>query len=166
MADLELARSRDDRRRYELEGVGTLRLEGWGSRRASAQAGEGAWQFARRGIFKTAVDATDFAGAPAGEFEAHGLRRGGTLRWGEREYSLRPASVWRQRYALADGERELVLLDGKGWGRRPVRITIEDPAAIEPGLLLFAAYVVRGLAEGASNAAAGGASAGAIAAGG
>lgn len=152
MADLELTRTPDDRRRYELEGVGTLRLEGWGSRRATAEAGQGGWQFARRGIFKPTVEATDLAGAPAAEFKAHGLRRGGTLRWGEREFALRPASIWRERYALADGERELVLLDGKGWGKRPVKITIEDPTAIEPGLLLFAAYVVRGLAEDASSA--------------
>jgi len=29
----------------------------------------------------------------------------------------------------------------------------DDPAAVEPGLLLFAAFVVRGLAEDASGAA-------------
>ena len=54
------------------------------------------------------------------------MRRGGTLRWQEQELELRPASKWRERYALADGERELGLLDGKGWGRRPVRVTVED----------------------------------------
>jgi hypothetical protein len=160
MAELELTRSRDDRRRYELEGVGSLRLEGWGARRATADTGEGAWQFARRGVLKPTVEATDLAGTPRGEFKARGLRRGGTLRWGEREFALRPASAWRERYALVDGERELLLLDGKGWGKRPVKITVEDLAAIEPGLLLFAAYVVRGLAEDAGNASAGVASAG------
>ena len=64
-----------------------------------------------------------------------------------------------------DGERELALLDGKGWGRRPVKVTVEDPDAIELGLLLVAAFVVRGLAEDAS-AAAGGAAATAGASGG
>ena len=39
MADLELTRSRDDRRLYELAGLGTLRLEGLFSRRATAEAG-------------------------------------------------------------------------------------------------------------------------------
>jgi len=67
---------------------------------------------------------------------------------------LRPASRWRERYALADGDRELAVLDGKGWGKRPVKITTEDPAAVEPGLLLFAVFVVRGLAEDAGAAAA------------
>lgn len=105
MADLELKRTREDRRLYEIEG-----------------------------------------------FEQQLARRGGTLRWGQRELTLRPASVWRERYALADGDRELVLLDGTGWGRRPVRITIDDPRAIEPGLLLFAAFVVRGVAADAAAA--------------
>ena len=78
-----------------------------------------------------------------------------TLRWGGRDYSLRPASRWKERYALADGDRELALLDGKGWGKRPVRVTVDDVGAMEPGVLLFAAYVVRGLAEAAGAAASG-----------
>ena len=89
-----------------------------------------------------------------GEFEPNTLRRGGAVRWDGRELTLRPASMWRERYALADGERELVVLDGKGWGKRPVKVSVEDPAAIEPGLLLFAAFVVRCLAEDAGSAAA------------
>ena len=92
-----------------------------------------------------------------GRFGPRNLRRGGTLRWGDRELELRPASRWKERYALADGGGELAVLEGKGWGKRPVRITVEEPGAMEPGLLLFAAFVVRSLAEDAS-AAAGGAS--------
>ena len=72
-----------------------------------------------------------------------------------------PAIRWRERYALADGDRELAVSDGKAWGRRPVRVTLEDAAGLDPGLLLFAAYVVRGLAEDAGAGAAAGASAGA-----
>jgi hypothetical protein len=52
-----------------------------------------------------------------------------------------------------------VLLDGKGWGRRSVRITMQEPNAVGPGLLLFAAFVVRGLAEDAGSGAAAGSSA-------
>jgi hypothetical protein len=77
---------------------------------------------------------------------------GGRLRWAARELTLRPASHWRERYSLADRDRELVILDGKGWGRRPVKVTVADAGAIEPGLLLFAAFVVRGLAEDAGGA--------------
>ncbi len=50
------------------------------------------------------------------------------------------------------------MLDGKGWGRRPVAPSVDDAGAVEPGLLLFAAFVVRGLASDAtaSSAASGG----------
>ena len=70
-----------------------------------------------------------------------------------RELELRPASAWRSRYALADGDRELAIFDGKGWGKRPVAVIIDDLSAVDPGLVLFAAFVVRGLAEDASSAA-------------
>jgi hypothetical protein len=86
-----------------------------------------------------------------GEFEPRSLRRGGPLRWHDRELTLRPASNWHERYALADGARELAILDGKSWGRRPVRVTLDDAEAIDPGLLLYAVFVVRGLAKDAAD---------------
>ena len=69
--------------------------------------------------------------------------------------ALRPASAWRESYALADGDRELAILAGKSWGRRPVKVSVDDLDVLEPGLLLFATFVVRGLAEDAGSAAAG-----------
>jgi hypothetical protein len=164
MIDLELTRSSEDRRLYVLQGIGTLRLEGWASRRATAQTGSDSWRIARRGFWQRVIEAADAAGTAVGAFEPRTLHRGGTVRWDDRELALRPASMWRERYALASGDRELAILDGKGWGKRPVRVTVEDPAELEPGLLLFAAFVVRSLAEDAGTAAAG-ASAAAAAAG-
>jgi hypothetical protein len=55
--------------------------------------------------------------------------------------------MWRERYALADGDREIALLDGKSWGRRPVTITVDEHNALDPGLLLYAAFIVRTLAS-------------------
>ena len=153
MIELELTRTPNDRRLYALEGVGTLRLEGIASRTATAKAEGESWRLARRHFWISDIEATDAAGSTIGLFEPRGLRRGGTLRWAGRELALRPASQWRERYALADGDNELAIFDGRGWGRRPVTISIDDPAAVEPGLLLFAAFVVRGLAEDASGAA-------------
>ena len=153
MTELELRRSPDDRRLYEIDGVGTLRLGGLLSRGASAEAGATAWSFAGRGLWPARLEATDAIGDVVGSFQPRKLRRGGALRWGGRDLELRPASRWRERYALADGERELAVLDGKGWGRRPVRITVDDPGLVEPGLLLFAAFAVRRLAEDAGAAA-------------
>src|SRR5215218_8512199 len=118
MNELELTRSPDDRRLYVLERVGSLRLEGLFSRSAIARADSDSWHLARGGFWHRVIQATHLAGSLAGEFVPRDLRRGGTLRWGGRELKLRPAGSWRERYALADGDRELVILDGKGWGRR------------------------------------------------
>jgi hypothetical protein len=153
--DLELTRTPGDRRLYSLESVGTLRLQGLFSRAATAEGSGARWSFSRGGFWRRRVEAADMTGAVVGQFEPRGLRRGGMLRWAGRELVLQPASSWRERYALADGERELAVLDGKGWGRRPVKVTVDDRDAIEPALLLFATFVVRGLAEDAGAAAAG-----------
>jgi hypothetical protein len=154
MTDLELTRVPGDRRLYSLEGVGTLRLQGFTSRAAIADAGGKKWRIARRGFWQRVIQATHEASALVGEFEPRSLRRGGALRWESGELTLRPASHWRERYALADGSRELAVLDGKSWGRRPVMVTLDDAETIDPGLLLFAVFVVRGLAEDAGAVAA------------
>jgi hypothetical protein len=158
MAELELTRTRDDRRLYEIAGVGTLRFGGLFSRSATAEVSAAAWSFDRRGLWQTTIEASDTTGAVVGSFAPRSLRRGGSLRWGDRDFELRPASMWSERYALSDQDRELAVLDAKSWGKRPVRITLEEPSPVEPGLLLFAAFAVRQLAEDASSNA-GGASA-------
>ena len=157
MVDLEL--TPEDRHLYALGGIGTLRPKGFVSRAATAEAGGRTWQFSGRGLWRRRVIANDAVGSTVGEFKPRGFRRGGTVRWGGRELTLRPASNWRERYALADGENELVLLDDKGWGKRPVKVTVDEADVVEPGLLLFAVFVVRGLAEDATAAAGGAATA-------
>jgi hypothetical protein len=156
MIDLELTRLPSHRRTYRLKGIGTVRLEGWSGRTGSAQADDDqAWRFTRRGLWKRIIDAHDATGARVGEFTPRDLRRGGRLRWGTRELTLRPVGL-RERYALAENGHDLALLSGKGWGTRPVRITVADPNAIAPGLLLFAAFAVHQLAGDSLNAASAG----------
>jgi len=153
-ADYELTRTPGDRRLYTLDGIGTLRLNGAAARTATAESVSGRWRIASRGFWRRLIQATDEAGVLVGEFEQRrGMRRGGALRWGDRTFTLRPASAWRERYALTDGDRELAILDGKGWGRRPVRVIIDQAALDEPGLILFATFVVHGLATDAISAA-------------
>lgn len=42
--------------------------------------------------------------------------------------------MWRERYALVEDGRELVTIEGKGCGKRPVKVTLQDAAAaIVPG---------------------------------
>jgi hypothetical protein len=40
-----------------------------------------------------------------------------------------------ERYALGDQDVELAVLDAKSWGRRPVKITVDEPNLVEPGPL-------------------------------
>jgi hypothetical protein len=154
MAELELTRSKDDRRLYNLEGIGSLRLEGLFSRSATATAAGVRWRMGRVGFWGRRIEAVRERNVLAGEFDPRAIRRGGELRWNGQPYQLRPASNWVERYALAVGDTEVAVIEGKTWGRKPVKLEILRPEAVEPGLLLFAAYVVRGLADDASAAAA------------
>lgn len=158
MTELELTRAPDDRRRYDLGDLGRLRFEGLFSRSAMSESGGNRLRFAGTSFFSGRARATDAAGTVIGEFDPRALWRGGTIHWSGTSFALRPASGWRERYALADGDRELAVLEGKGWGRRPVRVQIDDASSLDPSLLLFAAFVVRGLAEDASGASGAGAS--------
>jgi hypothetical protein len=154
--ELELVRSKGDRRLYELADVGTLRLEGIFGRSAIAEADSERWTLRRR-LWTSGIDASDGTGATVGEFTTKLFGSGGKLHW-------------RERYALVEGERELVLFDVKPWGRRPVFVRVEPAAQVDSGLLLFAVFVVRVVAAddsvGATTAATSGtASSGAFAGG-
>ena len=150
MVNRQLARVPGDHALYALEGVGTLRLEGISSSRATAEAAGRHWHFARRGFWRQ-LQATDATGVVVGAFDRR-LLGGGTVRWSGDEFALRRASMWRERYVLADGHRELALFDAKGWGRRPVTISFDDHAALDPGLVLYVAFVVHRLAGDANTA--------------
>lgn len=82
------------------------------------------------------------------------VHRGGSLRWGVHELQLSAATKWRERYALADHGCELAVFDAKSWGKRPVKIVIDNPGLVQPGLVLFAAFTVRQLAADADATAA------------
>jgi hypothetical protein len=127
------------------------------SRRATATSAGLTWHIAGAGLFSRNVRAVAEGGRLDGEFDPRAIRRGGELRWRGQAFELRPASAWRERYALAVGETEVAIFESKGWGRQPVKVELVRPEAIEPGLVLFAAFVVRGLAEDASSAAGAGA---------
>jgi hypothetical protein len=152
--ELELRRSDGDRRLYVLDGVGTLRLTGFFARSGVAEADGRRWSLARSGFWRTVIHATDEAGAEIGRFEPRSLRRGGVLRWQERELMFRPASAWRSRYALTENEVELATFEGKSWGRRPVAGTLHGEGVHDPGLVLFGAFVVRSLAHDNGSSAA------------
>jgi hypothetical protein len=134
------------RRLYALECVGTLRLSGWASRTATAEGGGRAWQFTYRGVRRPVIQATDAAGTVVGEYTGRAMHLGGVLRWSDRELRLRPDSLWRDRYVLAQDDRRLATIEGRAWGKRPVNIRVDGAADVGPGLLLFAVFVVGALA--------------------
>ena len=158
MAELELTRTPGDRRLYDLPGVGTLRLPGLFARVATAEADASRWQLRKRGLLGRAVDATDLTGSQGGGSSPTAFAEAASCA-GTAGSSPCGRQGWRERYALADGDAELATVESKGWGRRPVKVVVEDDATLEAGLLLFAVYVVRGLGEEASSAAATGATA-------
>jgi hypothetical protein len=159
MVELELTRAPDDRRLYSLGDLGILRLEGFFSRGATASTDGRSWHISRHGFWQREIQAVDPAGTVVGEFVPRGLRRGGTITWAGRQFTLHPAGPLRERYVLAADERDLALIEGKSWGKKPVQVKLVEDDPPVPGLLLFAAFVVRQLAVNAANAAAGGSAA-------
>jgi hypothetical protein len=150
MATLQLTRSGDDQRLYALDGLGTLRLdspEGQRSRLATAAAGERRWHLAHVGPFMNTIHAVDATGAVVGRYDDAGIREGGGLLWSRRTFALRCASRWKDRYALVEGENEIAMISARTWGTRPARVVGDDLGALDPGLVLFATFVVRVLAE-------------------
>ena len=55
MTELELIRTPGDRRRYALEDIGTIHLEGLFARSANAEAGSDHWQFVRSGFWQRVI---------------------------------------------------------------------------------------------------------------
>jgi hypothetical protein len=150
MLEIELKRTRGERRSYALEGVGTMRVGGIVARTATASDLSGrSWLFRRRG---RSAEARDELGSLVGEFRPNRLGRGGALRWEEREVALEATcNIWQERYRLVEARRELGLCRGRSWGRSPVRFQLVDDAELDAGLLLFVAFVVRGLTEYATQ---------------
>ena len=88
---------------------------------------------------------------PRGLVSADAGRRTIRSRYGKQDCENRAAvDVGRVvGYALINGalQLELATIEAKGWGKRPVKLTTYDEAAVEPGLLLLAAFVVGALTE-------------------
>jgi hypothetical protein len=148
MRKLGLTRSVDDRRRWEIVGIGWLRSAGWLSQRAAAgrepfTGAAGDWAFEPRGWTGGRAEALD----PGTGLRLGGYRRtsvishNGTVTWGGRDYELARTSSWRQHFRLSlDGEPAADLAV-KSLGRTRVELTLTPLLEHEPGLVLFVCWL-------------------------
>jgi hypothetical protein len=157
MARLALTRSPEDRKLYVLPGVGELRVARWPGKAVEATAGGRTYTFAPRGQEHRVPTATDAFGAEVGH--QHGSW---SLIWRSAKWDLDFMPDISGSYALRrrGEEREVAYLALTGWGKRPVPIVLDDDARLDPGLVLFAMYLMNRFAEevnrSASYSAAGG----------
>jgi hypothetical protein len=142
--DLELTRDRSDADTFLLDGVGSLRFEGWGIRRATLEAEGRTWHAGRAGFWRRRVEATDAAGTVVAHFAPQLLSQGGALDAGGRVFELTAAAFAKKRYVLREAALELAVFPAASWGKRTT-VAVGDREAVDPLLLLFCAFVSRGL---------------------
>jgi hypothetical protein len=151
---LELTRSRHDRFHYDLESVGSIRREGGAfSTTMVAESTGHQWRFEAHGVLRRTFTATNTTGTVIGRFVPRSVRRGGQMDWRAGHYMLQPVSPLRERYVLNDGYVDVMVIEGRSWGRRPVAVEVQQVGGIDAGLILFTAFVVHRLAMAASSAA-------------
>jgi hypothetical protein len=140
MSELELRQRQMDRRTYELEGFGTVHLERF--RRATIEAA-GRRLHVRESGWINRTDVTDDAGAEVGFFVRGRFGSPGTLRLGDREWSLRrTVELFRTRYELSDAGGELLASIRVRALWRPTLVEVPHETAVNPAALLIAVFVV------------------------
>jgi hypothetical protein len=155
MVEIEAAPLEGEPWTLAFDGIGTIRFETWrvgfgrlsapvwGSSRAALEASGGTWQARVAGLLSRRIVATDTVGALAARFTPKLLSRGGNVEVGAWTYTLGATG---RRYVLREREAELVTVCPSASSRRPLTVTLADPRAIDPLLVLFAAFVAHRLA--------------------
>lgn len=153
MDELVLTRSGEDRRRFDLAGLGSLHKAGGLSSAAEISLLDGTVLTAeRQGIFRTTMLAKDGAGTVVGEFRTRPFSSGGDLVWLGTTYVLKSERWWGGRYVLSAGDQPVVRFRCSGWGgRTPVQVTLEGPRT-DAGLVLFMTWGVQRLVADAASA--------------
>lgn len=129
-----------DRRTLAHPAIGSLRIEGLTRRRGIAVVGERRYTFECRWS-SLRVEATDAHGDPVGSFVRNGsFSQNGTLRLGAATLTLqRRVGLLRVRYLVLDGTRRLAVLRNRVFGG--FYVACDDPSAVDPAVLLLAAFV-------------------------
>ncbi len=132
-----------------LPGVGSLLRTGRVSRAATAEAGGRRWSIKRFGLVRTGFTATDEAGGLVGELRNPIGGRSDRLRWAGHYLRLVRGASRAGGYALCDGDLLLAVMTPKRPGKRQLEVVVED-AAVDPGLLLFQAFIAQACEDDAS----------------
>lgn len=155
MARLELLRSEDDPRRFELGTVGTLTFAGNGLGLATAVAGEAEWSLARVGVTKLGKESRDASGQVVGTYEpSKWLKRElgrNRMTWEGRELWLRRSTRTGAEFEVLDGEQELFTIRTKRFSKTTKEMGtawITDWELAPPGLVLFAIFAKFGEGKG------------------
>ncbi|MDR7253407.1 hypothetical protein J2X46_002392 [Nocardioides sp. BE266] len=147
MGDLVLRQSSEDRRRYDVEGIGSIRRMSLFSRTALLLPVDGEPLTAQsRGLLSGEAEAVTPKGEVVGAFTRPDLlTRGGEIAWHGRRLRLRTTPVLVSRYSLRDGETTLLDLQATGWGTSPAQLTVHE--ATDPGLVLFVLWLAQGFVD-------------------
>ncbi|WP_090968228.1 hypothetical protein [Nocardioides exalbidus] len=147
MGDQLLTQSADDRRRYDLEGVGSIRRMSLFSRTALLLPADGEPFTAQsRGLLSGESEAVAAGGEQVGEYTHPDLlTRSGRVRWHERTLRLRTTPVLVSRFELIEDGAALLEVQATGWGHPPAKVTVRD--ASDRGLLLFALWLAQGFVD-------------------
>lgn len=147
MGELELRQSSDDRRRHDVEGVGSIRRMSLFSRAALLLPVEGEPLTAQSsGLLSGEFEAVAPGGDQVGEYTHPDLlTHSGRIRWRDRRLRLRTTPVLVSRYELREDDTTLLEVQATGWGHPPAQVAVHD--ASDPGLLLFALWLAQGFVD-------------------
>lgn len=154
MQERQLSRAPDDRRRFDLEGFGSMRKVNWHSHDHEGYARDGRrWLFRKQGLMGGRSEAIEPNSVVVGLTEQNRiLNYGGALHWYGQRYEVISDSAWKTRYRLRGPRGDLVGVESKGWGNKPAKLTLLRPDDIDHGLLLYFTWLVNTFA--ADNASA------------
>src|SRR4051812_43112741 len=124
MRELQIIRSAHEKRRLDVDGIGTVRFENmWGTKLRLSAPGRGDWRISAgwRGGANTALDATGAVAATVVDGRIEQGARAVTITKPHRGiFERRPPFV------LLEGDHELARVAPHVWSEKPVDVTLMD----------------------------------------
>ena len=147
MTEFALTRSADDRRRFELDGYGSIRRSSWLKRNAEIRTCDGVERTTRQSPTGKHAGLIEAAGSVVADYQrTRWVDHGGTLTWRGLPYDVTVESHWRHRYLLSRNGVDALRVTYKGWGKKPAVVEVHDPG-MDPGLVLFMTWLAQTFVE-------------------